>query len=101
MKHVSGWFETREAADLATEHLVQEYGFQRTDIFVQPVGGENSAGFAVSGGDAATPRPGNERRTDGAVNEEAIEVSVDVEDSDVQRVRDALSQAGAIKLDGQ
>ena len=35
---------TREQAELAVEHLVQEHGFERTDIFVSPEGDDNSAG---------------------------------------------------------
>ncbi|MBM7046148.1 MULTISPECIES: hypothetical protein [Rhizobium] len=29
-------FDTREAADLAVEHLVQQHGISRPDIFIQP-----------------------------------------------------------------
>jgi len=32
---ISGTFATREAADRAVEHLVQEHGIDRADIFVQ------------------------------------------------------------------
>ncbi len=32
---ITATFETREAADLAVEHLVQQHGVSRPDIFVQ------------------------------------------------------------------
>ncbi len=37
-------FATREKAELAVEHLVQEHGFERTDIFVAADGACNSSG---------------------------------------------------------
>lgn len=37
-------FATREKAELAVEHLVQEHGVERTDIFVVADGADNSAG---------------------------------------------------------
>lgn len=43
-------FETREAADLAVEHLVQQHGISRPDIFIQSASDRNSAGSAPSGG---------------------------------------------------
>jgi hypothetical protein len=33
-------FDTRRAAELAVEHVVQECGVARGDVFVQPAGGE-------------------------------------------------------------
>ena len=80
-------FATRREAELAVEHLVQQHGFERTDIFVAPEGGENSAGEAISGSDRAAAEPSVEPRADGALNGR-IEVSVDVEDD---------SQAGEIR----
>ena len=49
---IYGDFNTREAADRAIEHLVQELGIDRTDVFVQAKDGANTAGTAPSGGDA-------------------------------------------------
>ncbi len=40
-------FATREKAELAVEHLVQEHGFERTDIFVAADGADNSAGISA------------------------------------------------------
>jgi hypothetical protein len=46
-------FDTRSAADLAIEHLVQEHGVARTDIMVDAEGAANSSGTKRSGADAA------------------------------------------------
>lgn len=70
-------FATRRQAELAIEHLVQEHGFERTDIFVAPEGQENSAGQDVSGADNATVL---ESERDDAAVESRIVVSVDLED---------------------
>lgn len=43
-------FESREAADLAVEHLVQHHGISRPDIFVQSASDQNTTGSQVSGG---------------------------------------------------
>ena len=98
MQHVRAFFATREAADIATEHLIQEHGVGRPDVFLQPVGSENSAGLRASGGDSASAAPGTERRTDGALGS-AIELSVDVDDAKAPEIRKALQQSGA-KLSG-
>ena len=68
-------FPTRRDAELAIERLVQEHGFERTDIFVTPVGRENSVGEAVNGGNAAAPL--EEDRTDAPIDT-AITVSIDL-----------------------
>lgn len=70
-------FATRRQAELAIEHLVQEHGFERTDIFVAPEGQENSAGEDVGGADRATIA---EDERDDAAMESRIVVSIDLED---------------------
>jgi hypothetical protein len=42
-------FAPREAADRAVEHLVQQCGIARTDVFVEPDTEANTAGTAPSG----------------------------------------------------
>lgn len=54
-------FETREAADLAVEHLVQQVGISRPDVFVQSAAAANTSGSKASGGDASH---GNTSRVD-------------------------------------
>jgi hypothetical protein len=55
-------FETREAADLAVEHLVQQHGVSRPDIFVQSTTDQNTAGVRPSGGQVARFRKQGRRR---------------------------------------
>ncbi|WP_404479164.1 hypothetical protein [Novosphingobium sp. BL-52-GroH] len=70
-------FESRRDAELAVERLVQEYGFERTDVFVTSAGDENSAGETLSGGDTATHL--ESERMDAQLSD-PISVSVDVND---------------------
>lgn len=53
-------FATREAADRAVEHLVQQCGIARTDVFVEPDTEANTAGTASS---AVTPPAPTRRST--------------------------------------
>jgi len=70
-------FDSRREAELAIERLVQEYGFERTDMFVSSSGDQNSAGNTASGGDTATHL--EPARNDAPLSE-LISVSVDVND---------------------
>jgi hypothetical protein len=90
-------FETRAAADLAVEYLVQQHGISRPDIFVQPARGENSAGFRPSGGDAS--HEGGARQ-DGAFEGE-IEVDADIAADHVAAVKRSFEDAGAIRVSGK
>ncbi|MDH2327722.1 hypothetical protein QCN27_12695 [Cereibacter sp. SYSU M97828] len=91
-KTVYATFATREAADLAVEHLVQQHGIDRADIFVEAAGPDNTAGMAASGGDAESGLGGDDR-TDGALAG-AIQISVDVSADAVASVQDALREVG-------
>lgn len=71
-------FATRRDAELAVEHLVQEHGIERSDIFIAPAGAANSAGEAVSGSDQPGGPPSEPGRSDAALNGR-IEVSVDLQ----------------------
>ena len=86
---VSALFETREAADYAIEHLVQQHGLNRADIFAEPAGGSNTAGNRISGGD---------RNKDGAQEDAAlrgaIRLSVDVASDRAGTVEDTLREMG-------
>jgi hypothetical protein len=53
-------FDTRSAADLAIEHLVQEHGVARTEIMVDAEGAANSSGTKRSGADVAPAAQGPE-----------------------------------------
>ncbi|MCQ4634959.1 hypothetical protein GB927_033375 [Shinella sp. CPCC 100929] len=90
-------FETREAADLAVEHLVQQCGVSRPDIFVQSAKSENSAGISPSGGDASHEEGA---RSDAKLAGE-IEVSADIAVSQIAAVQRSLGEAGAIRVSGR
>jgi hypothetical protein len=88
-------FRTREAADLAVEHLVQKLAIERTDVFVRSVGSANASGINPSGGDA--PTAGEEGRTDAQLSSE-IEVSVDIDLDSADRVDAELNTLGATEV---
>lgn len=90
-------FETREAADLAVEHLVQQHGIPRPDIFVQPANDENSAGSAPSGGDVSSS---GDVRTDAPLTGD-IEVSVDIAAYRLAAVQRSMGDLGAMRVSGQ
>lgn len=90
-------FDTRAAADLAVEHLVQQHGISRPDIFIQSVGADNTVGSAPSGGDASH---GGGERTDGPLEGE-IEVSADITESKMAAVQKSFGEAGAIRVTGR
>ncbi|XAZ26072.1 hypothetical protein LVY75_35470 (plasmid) [Sinorhizobium sp. B11] len=94
---ITATFETREAADIAVEHLVQQHGISRPDIFIQPNGERNSAGSMASGGDAS--HPGGVRHD--AALEGDIEVSIDIPPDKIPAVQRSLGDAGAIRVTGK
>jgi hypothetical protein len=48
---VTAKFDTRRDAETAVEHLVQEYGINRADVFVSAACKANMAGVRTAGGD--------------------------------------------------
>jgi hypothetical protein len=89
-------FETREAADLVVEHLVQQHGIPRPDIFIQSTSVNNTAGASPSGGDAS--HRGGARRDAPLAGE--IEVSADIASAMVPAVQRAFGEVGAIRVSG-
>lgn len=85
-------FATREAADRTVEHLVQQCGVARTDVFVAPDTEANTAGTMSSGGDAT--------RADAPLHGE-IRVSADIARSDLLKAEQAFRQAGARNVKAQ
>ncbi|WP_295044869.1 phosphatase PAP2 family protein, partial [uncultured Paracoccus sp.] len=88
-KTVTAVFQTREAADYAIEHLVQQHGVDRTDIFAQAEGDRNTAGTRPSGGDA-----GKDDAPSDAALQGAIKVSADVASDKADLVGDAFAEMG-------
>jgi hypothetical protein len=85
-------FRTREEADLAVEHLVQQHGISRPDIFIQSSSRRNTTGTAPSRGDL--------ERMD-APHQGEIEISVDIADGKISSVQRSLGDAGAIHISGR
>lgn len=90
-------FETRAAADLAVEHLVQQHGISRPDIFIQSATLENTAGTSPSGGDAFHE---DGARGDAPLGGE-IELSAEIAVSQIATVQRSLGEAGAIRVSGR
>ncbi|MCV0397226.1 MAG: hypothetical protein K5872_14800 [Rhizobiaceae bacterium] len=90
---VSGIFTTREDADRAVEHLVQEFGINRSDVFLEPAGDANSSGAVASGGDAESdPKEGSLFPPKLGAQ---VKVTADVARSQVSRAQRAFAEAGA------
>ena len=89
-------FETRAAADLAVEHLVQKHGVSRSDIFVKANDDRNSTGSVPSGGDLSHA----DGARDDAPLQGEIEVSVDIASHQIPGVQRTLGEVGAIRVSG-
>ncbi len=88
-------FETRREAEMTIERLVQEFGIERTDIFVAAEGSENSAGEQKAGSDTEAGSPSPDDRDDASLKGR-ITVSVDIDDDDhAAEVRSAFAEFGA------
>jgi hypothetical protein len=84
-------FQTREAADLAVEHLVQQHRVSRPDIFIQSANDRNTSGSAPSGGHD------DGSRRDALLSGE-IKVSADIASSQVAAVQRSLGDDGALRV---
>lgn len=83
---------------IAFEHLVQEYGIERTDIFINVEGSQNSAGEDPDGAENEAGTPSVAARDDTPLNG-AILVSVDLNNDDqFATVKSALREFGDIDL---
>jgi hypothetical protein len=89
--NITATFETRRAAELAIEHLVQEHGVARTDVTVDAEGAANSSGTERSGADDPRIEKGAENHPKLAG---AIRVSVCDNGSARKVIEAALQEAG-------
>jgi hypothetical protein len=90
-------FESRRQAELAVEHLVQEHGIPRADVFIRARGEANSSGSRAEGADVESGHPGVESQGSPELAG-TIEVSVDCHGDQSVKVRHALQTAGADSL---
>lgn len=88
-KTVVAVFQTREAADHAIEHLVQQHGLNRADIFAEAQGDDNTAGTRPSGGDAAKGNAPSAPALRGG-----IRLSADVAADKADLLRDTFAEMG-------
>ena len=86
---IKATFDNREAADRAVEHLVQQHGVPRPDVFLQAAGPRNTTGSSPSGGDIG--------RNDSPLRGE-IEVSADISQGQIAAVQRSLGEAGALRV---
>ena len=91
VKTISARFPTRESADLTVEHLVQQHGIPRADIFLQPAAGSNTAGTRPSGGDSSYD---NGVRSGASLHGE-IHVLADVREDEIDKVKRTFHQTAA------
>lgn len=88
-------FETRREAEMTVERLVQQFGIERTAIFVAADGADNTAGSERAGSDNEAGAPSPESRNDAKLTGQVV-VSVDIEDEDrVAEVRAAFAEFDA------
>jgi hypothetical protein len=96
---VSGIFPTRREVEIAVEHLVQEYGLERSDIFIEPLSDMNSAGEAVAGADRESGHGADEADADGGPYAGRLKVSVDMNQDELSSIQQAFRDAGAVEVE--
>jgi len=94
---ITGTFATRREAEIAVEHLVQEYGLDRSDVFIEPESSQNSSGTKPSGGDVESADPQSKPDEEPALNG-ALLVSVDLSADRLDDAEAAFRDAGATKI---
>jgi hypothetical protein len=111
---ITGSFDTRREAEMAVEHLVQDYGLDRSRVHVRPAGEDNTSGNVASGADAAERHRGSgapgdpvgdvvlpegQRAQAGGVGKGSILVSAEVDESMLDRARASFKEYGAVVSD--
>jgi hypothetical protein len=113
-QRITGSFNTRREAEMAVEHLVQDYGLDRSLVDVRPAGEENTSGNVASGADAAERHrgsgapgdpvgdvilPEDQRAQAGGIGKGAILVSAEVDEDKLDRARASFEEYGAVVSD--
>ncbi|WP_354076855.1 hypothetical protein [Constrictibacter sp. MBR-5] len=73
---------------------MQEYGIERTDVFIEAASDENTSGAAIGGADAAAEQPGTPARGDAPLHGQ-VQVSADIDEAIADKVHRALGEQGA------
>ncbi|GJD52521.1 hypothetical protein OPKNFCMD_5287 [Methylobacterium crusticola] len=92
-KVITAAFETRRDAEMAVEHLVQEYGIDRKAVTIAPVAAENSAGIRTAGADVEGGHEKTETEGQPALAGK-LRVSADVDDAVADKVDGAFATYG-------
>lgn len=113
-RNITGRFDTRREAEMAVEHLVQEYDLDRARIDVRPAGEANTSGDVASGADAAERHrgtdasgeptgdvilPEGQRAEGGGIGQGAILVSAEMDEALLDRARASFEEYGAVVSD--
>lgn len=88
-RKITAAFDTRREAELAVEHLVQEYNVDRAAVEVMAEGDDNTAGVVPSGAD----RDRETGQPESSPTHGRIRVAATVEDGIADRAQEALRQA--------
>lgn len=94
---IVAYFDNRREAELAVEHLIQERGIERADIFLQAQGQANTAGVKAAGADIESGHPGVAKGGSPKLDGE-IELSVDCHGGQQDMVLKTLKETGAKKV---
>lgn len=95
---ITARFPKRREVELAVEHLVQEYGIARADIFIEPLGSENSSGEASTGSAIIQGSTDELTTEEGSAFNGQIRVSVDMNEDEREAVTKAFQDAGALEV---
>ncbi len=82
---IAAEFNTRRDAEMSVEHLVQEYGLDRSAISIVPVTDENSAGTQIAGSDLDGGASKEDAVTQPALSGK-LRVSVEVDETQRDKV---------------
>lgn len=95
---LSAKFDTRREAEMTVERLVQQFGIERTNIYIAADGSDNTAGVEEAGSDTAAGSPTPQDRNDTAL-EGRVVVSVDIEDDSLaDEVWAAFAEFDAVEI---
>jgi hypothetical protein len=92
-------FDTRREAEMTVERLVQQFKIERTDVFIEAEGSDNTVGIEEAGSDTEAGEPSPETRSDAHLAGRVI-VSVDIEDDNLaDEVRSAFAEFDASEVE--
>jgi hypothetical protein len=95
---ITAAFDNRRDAEMTVERLVQEFGIDRSAVFIVAPGSENTVGEIASGADVESGHPGLNPDVRPEL-EGKVMVSIDTNGDDaIQNARGALEEFGATNL---